>query len=540
MTPLDPSQWAYESGKVVEQGTVILGGVEQDFGFGLRQQYFHKAAILILDHQETKFTKGIILNRPTDLELEDDLNPGLKWKVWFGGDVQGLKSEKPDIVCLHSLQSREATKASIPIMNDIQWTTFKNAKRLVKAGVAVPADFQVFCGYAGWAPGVLVEELDRKSWYTVATNSQTLLKELSQTASSDPRDAGLETWYMLMNMIGREELARENEGGFDDLMLKEWSLGNLLSNAGGGGAGEKKFAYADDHTGSTSSSALVEPSDKVLRKDSVDQMMDRASSAAQAHDVLVGHLVRAAPVDRSPFLLHDQELHKSIILVLMDDDLLTIGAILNRPAAKGLDLHVAPKIGGLCAKQTITLPLRFGGQYTMKNEEPLLWVHCSKKLRSAKIGAPVGPANSGIWKCSVEEVTSALSRGLATTNDFLVVTGVSAWTKDGPTGGIQGEIEAGNFEIVPISKTRDVWDSLSKQQVLTGSTLKHNLAMADEAWSKCYWSSSDTLPLIDKRAGNKNQKDPLVFKSNVKVASLADEALMHWVATFLLGVPVAT
>ena len=42
MTPLDPSQWAYDSGKVIEQGAVILGGVEQDFGFGLRQQYFHK------------------------------------------------------------------------------------------------------------------------------------------------------------------------------------------------------------------------------------------------------------------------------------------------------------------------------------------------------------------------------------------------------------------------------------------------------------------------------------------------------------------
>ena len=52
MTPLDPSQWAYESGKVIEQGAVILGGVEQDFGFGLRQQYFHKAAILVLEHDE--------------------------------------------------------------------------------------------------------------------------------------------------------------------------------------------------------------------------------------------------------------------------------------------------------------------------------------------------------------------------------------------------------------------------------------------------------------------------------------------------------
>ena len=31
-TQLDPEQWAYDSGKVIEQGAVILGGIEQDFG----------------------------------------------------------------------------------------------------------------------------------------------------------------------------------------------------------------------------------------------------------------------------------------------------------------------------------------------------------------------------------------------------------------------------------------------------------------------------------------------------------------------------
>ena len=141
MTALDPSQWAYESGDVIEQGAVILGGVEQDFGFGLRQQYFHKAAILVLDHDENTFTKGIILNRPTDLLLEDDINEGQQWRVWFGGDVEGLSARNPDIVCLHSLDSTKAAKASIPLMKDIQWTTFTNAKKLVKAGVAEVRDF---------------------------------------------------------------------------------------------------------------------------------------------------------------------------------------------------------------------------------------------------------------------------------------------------------------------------------------------------------------------------------------------------------------
>ena len=218
MTPLDPSQWAYDSGDVIEQGAVILGGVEQEFGFGLRQQYFHKSAMLILDHSET-FTKGIILNRPTDLTLEDDMNPGVKWRVWFGGDVEGLNARKPDIVCLHSLKDEAITKASVPVMKDIQWTTFDNAQKFVKNGVAKVSDFWVFVGYAGWGPSQLAGELTRNSWYMVATDSGTLLKELGrQSEGEDPRDAGLDTWSLLMNMIGRSDTAKENSGGFDDLV----------------------------------------------------------------------------------------------------------------------------------------------------------------------------------------------------------------------------------------------------------------------------------------------------------------------------------
>ena len=53
---------------LIEQGSVILGGTEQKFGFALRQQYFHKSVMLLLQHDKF-FTKGIILNRPSALEL---------------------------------------------------------------------------------------------------------------------------------------------------------------------------------------------------------------------------------------------------------------------------------------------------------------------------------------------------------------------------------------------------------------------------------------------------------------------------------------
>ena len=70
--------FVYES-PLIEQGTVLLGGTKQAFGFGLRQQFFHKCVLLLLQHDEG-FTKGIILNRPSALTLDG-------WRLWFGGDV---------------------------------------------------------------------------------------------------------------------------------------------------------------------------------------------------------------------------------------------------------------------------------------------------------------------------------------------------------------------------------------------------------------------------------------------------------------------
>jgi putative AlgH/UPF0301 family transcriptional regulator len=523
MTPLDPSQWAYDSGKIIEQGAVILGGVEQDFGFGLRQQYFHKAAILVLEHQESTFTKGILLNRPTDLVLDDEVNSGVKWRVWFGGDVQGLDSDNPSIVCLHSMKSQRVVKASIPVMKDIQWTTFENAKKLVKEGAAQATDFWVFVGYAGWAPGQLMGELERQSWYMVATDSQTLLKELArQGAGADPRDAGLETWDLLMNMIGSQDTAKQHAGGFDDLMLKEWALKHLLSSEAGGGAGAQRLPP----TGTTITEPL--PSGGSLVQGS------------ESSDVKVGSLVRASSADRSPFLLDNQEMHKSIVLIVADDEKLTVGAILNRPVTRGLDINISEKESGT-SRRTV-LPLRFGGQYSVKGDESLLWLHCSESLRLAGIGSAVGENHGGIWKCTSDDVVSAVTKGLATPEEFFVVTGVSAWSK--AEDGIQGEITAGRFEVIPNSNLRTVWESLSKQEVLNQANLLRNLDAAEEAWNR----GGEGLPSKEEKNGGlfpiggigegfDEEDDSLVFKSDVKVSRLSDDALRTWVSTFLLGGP---
>jgi hypothetical protein len=40
-------------------------------------------------------------------DLIDPDNPSIRWQVWFGGDVQGIDSWNPEIICLH-VQASEA------------------------------------------------------------------------------------------------------------------------------------------------------------------------------------------------------------------------------------------------------------------------------------------------------------------------------------------------------------------------------------------------------------------------------------------------
>lgn len=510
LTPLDPSQWAYDAGDVIEKGAVILGGVEQDFGFGLRQQYFHKAVILVLDHDENTFTKGIILNRPSGRTVEDEINEGLTWRVWYGGDVQGLDSLAPDIVCLHSLRSEEAREASVAVMKDIQWTSFENAKKLVKKGVAAgPQDFWLFAGYAGWGPRQLAGELDRKSWYMCATDSGTLLKELArQGPGIDPRDAGLATWHLLMDMIGRGDASG---GSFDDLMLKEWSAAHLLRPADGGAT------------------------------TTVDQLMRGMARRALASpgDVAAGRLLRASSAERSPFLLQKQELHRAVVLVILEDDAVSLGCMLNRPATKAYQIEM---VGASTTGTPASIPIRYGGDYAIKGQSSLMWLHCNPRLRDAGLGSPVGDQGNGFYTCSQEDAVESISHKLAKPEDFLILSGVCAWPK--LVGGLASEVTRGAFEVVEESRVAEVFRSLQNQETLTEDNLAANVATANEAWRE---AGSGAPPPVNRGAeesltvgigeGFDENDDTLVFHSDKKVAQLADEALTKWVATFLLGSP---
>jgi len=391
------------------------------------------------------------------------------------------------------------------------------------------SDFWVFVGYAGWGPSQLKGELERNSWYMVATDSQTLLKELArQSDGADPRDAGLETWTLLMNMIGRSETAKQYYVEFDDLMLKEWAFSNLLSTAAGGGAGRQQR----------------DPEQFNKNPELVEQLLSLLENRSEPP--IEGALVSASSVDRSPFLLQKQEFHKSVVLILKDDKLATVGAILNRPSTKGIDIQVDDlKSGG---KKVVTIPMRFGGPYSIQGDESLLWIHNNELLRKANIGHPVGSyQKNGIWKCTTKDVMKAVGEGIVPPEEFLVVSGVSVWPKqEGTEQGIQGELELRNFEMVPEPAQENMWSILLKQQVLLKRTnFIESLKLSEEAWSCTNGNKLSTgtkkqrmeNPLLGLGENFDEEDDSLVFKSNYKVSQLSDDALRGWCAVFLLGIP---
>jgi hypothetical protein len=147
---------------------------------------------------------------------------------------------------------------------------------------------------------------------------------------------------------------------------------------------------------------------------------------------------------------------------------------------------------------------------------------------------------------------SVVGKGLVKPDVFVVVAGVSVWMKgyslsDKVSHGMQGEIRNGNYEIVPEHKVSLMFDELTQQEVLTEENLNKNLIIADRAWTVAGSSASDEETLRKKRQdkipigglgeGYDEEDDTLVYKTDVKVAKLCDDALRSWVATFLLGAP---
>ncbi|KAL9180208.1 hypothetical protein ACHAXT_008178 [Thalassiosira profunda] len=553
--------WAFETGDFVERGSIVVSVPSSDAFLNdvdaLNNICYRKSIVLVLD-VGPNFIQGIVLNRPTNIGVregmqfvqpghgevyEDELGACLgencdvdeggeihsaaRWKVWFGGEVGGPYSDYPQVMCLHSVASESAAAVSDVVLPGIFVTSFDGAQSIVRKGDADPSDFWLFCGICGWETSTFYREMHEEGlWHIVSADSGTILEELNMLRCEEeeeaaavqncdidqyPENAGLHTWEMLMENIGLEREAHESEDSFGDLMLHEWATGALSFSV----KEEQTSMIAHPFAGS----GLADDGSEFDLSD-----YDPASAMSSEGDVLeprqplVGVMVRASSAKRSPYLLSDQGFHKSLILILRDDDDYSEGVMLNHVTSRTLQLDLGD--------ETVDLPIRYGGPthyYYADGEEdddldiPSVFLHSSDLLRDAGIGTPVG--KSRLLRCTEEEVIKVLKAGFVSANEFMCVQGFSMWTKRGEHTGVLGDVESGFFELVRRPIVRDIWSTLLPQKQLTEETLSTNVATSRKAWN-----------LASRDAMNANAKDEIhVFGTGVDVATLADEAQLRWV-----------
>ncbi|TGA96206.1 YqgE/AlgH family protein [Streptomyces sp. MZ04] len=149
---------------------------------------FDRAVVLLLDHDE-EGSLGVVLNRPTPVEVADILegwgdlagSPGV---VFQGGPVS-LDSALGIAVIPGGEGPSPSSRLGSSRGDPIAWRRVHGAIGLVDLDappeLLAPAlgSLRIFAGYAGWGPGQLEDELVEGAWYVVES-------EPGDVSSPDP------------------------------------------------------------------------------------------------------------------------------------------------------------------------------------------------------------------------------------------------------------------------------------------------------------------------------------------------------------------
>ena len=137
----------------------------------LGDQNFSHTVTYICDHSEDG-AMGIVLNRPTQLQLTDVLNhmniadsgtTTSTQKIYSGGPVE----EERGFV-LHT--SASPWNSTMKVSEDISITTSRDILEAIASGSGPERSFLAL-GYAGWGAGQLEKELKEDSWLSGPTDS---------------------------------------------------------------------------------------------------------------------------------------------------------------------------------------------------------------------------------------------------------------------------------------------------------------------------------------------------------------------------------
>lgn len=155
----------------------------------LRDFYFSKSVVLLVEHNTMEGTIGLIINKPVHLKLNEVVKefPEVDFPLFLGGPVHPER-----LFYLHTLG--EQIPGSIQVQKNLFWGgDIKKLMELIELNLVTPSQVKFFIGYAGWEPGQLDREMKESSWIVsqstvncvLADNPETLWSNILKKMGSD-------------------------------------------------------------------------------------------------------------------------------------------------------------------------------------------------------------------------------------------------------------------------------------------------------------------------------------------------------------------
>jgi putative transcriptional regulator len=137
----------------------------------LRDNYFSRSVVLLVEHSDTEGSIGLIINKPIHMKLNEVAKdfPHIDYPIFLGGPVH------PDrLFYLHT--KGELIPGSVKVFEGVYWGgDITKVVELIENKELNKAQVRFFIGYSGWNPGQLDSELSEKSWIVSITNKKSVM-----------------------------------------------------------------------------------------------------------------------------------------------------------------------------------------------------------------------------------------------------------------------------------------------------------------------------------------------------------------------------
>jgi putative transcriptional regulator len=136
---------------------------------------FRRTVVLLVEHDEQEGTIGVVLNRPTEVLVDQALPPWAGLVTGASVVFQGGPVALDSALALARIPSGDAAAGGA---GPVGWRSLGGPPAVARVGLVdldTPPDlvaaqvvrFRVFAGYAGWGDGQLRSEIEEGAWYVV-------------------------------------------------------------------------------------------------------------------------------------------------------------------------------------------------------------------------------------------------------------------------------------------------------------------------------------------------------------------------------------